>query len=82
MLWYMEYALYKLEKTKIVFEYHQPIDSKLCQPMFNYSKFHAVTHFVSCIQDYGSVVNYDTAYTKIAHKYLIKAFCNKINKKE
>ena len=32
---YMEHALYKLKKTKIVFEHHRPIDSKLCQPTFN-----------------------------------------------
>ncbi len=27
---YMEHALYRLEKTKIAFEQHWPIDSKLC----------------------------------------------------
>ena len=27
---YMEHALYRLEKTKIAFEHHRPIDSKLC----------------------------------------------------
>ncbi len=27
---YMEHALYRLEKTKITFEQHRPIDSKLC----------------------------------------------------
>ena len=27
---YMEHALYKLENTKIAFEQHRPINSKLC----------------------------------------------------
>ena len=27
---YMEFALYRLEKTKIAFEHQQPIDAKLC----------------------------------------------------
>ncbi len=46
ILRYIEYALYRIENTKIVFEYHQPIDSKLCQPTFNYSKFYAISHFI------------------------------------
>ena len=79
---YMEHALYRLEKTKIAFEHHWPIDSKLCRPTFNYLKFYAVTHFALCIRDYGSAVNYDTAHSKAAHKYLLKAFYNKTNKKE
>ena len=27
---YIEHALYRLQKTKIAFEQHRPIDSKLC----------------------------------------------------
>ena len=46
MFHYMEYALYKLEKIKIVFEYHWPIDSKLYQLTFNYLKFHAIIYFI------------------------------------
>ena len=79
---YIEHALYRLEKTKIAFEHHWPIDFKLCQPTFNYPKFHAISHFVQCIRDYGSAVNYDTAHSEAAHKYLLKAFYNRTNKKE
>ena len=43
---YIDYALYRLEKTKIAFEHHRPIDSKLYQLTFNYPKFHAISHFV------------------------------------
>ena len=46
LLRYMEYALYKLEKTKIAFEHHRQINSKLCWPIFNYPKFHVISHFV------------------------------------
>ena len=79
---YIEHALYRLENTKIAFEHHQTIDSKLYQPTFNHPKFHLVTHFAQCIRDYGSAVNYDTAHSKAAHKYLLKAFYNSTNKKE
>ncbi len=78
---YIEYVLYRLENTKIAFEHHQPINSKLCRPTFNYPKFQAISQFVQCIRDYGSIVNYDTAHSKAAHKYL-KAFYNRTNKKE
>lgn len=64
----MEHALYKLNKTKIVFDNHYPIEAKLFQPTFNYLKFHAITHFVKCIQDYRNAINYDKAYNEAAHK--------------
>ena len=79
---YMEYALYRLENIKIIFEYHRPIDFKLYRPTFNYLKFPAISHFVQCIWDYGSAVNYNTTHSKAAHKYFLKAFYNKTNKKE
>ena len=78
----MEYAFYRLEKTKIAFEQHRLIDSKICQSSINYLKFHAISRVVYCIWDYGSVVNYNTAYSKVAHKYFLKVFYNKTNKKE
>ena len=79
---YIEHALYRFEKTKITFEYHRPINAKLCRPIFNYPKLHATSHFVQYIRDYGSAVNYDTAHSKAAHKYLFKAFYNRTKKKE
>ena len=67
---YIEHTLYKLEKTKIAFEQYLPIDSKLCQPIFNYPKIYPISYFVQYIWDYGSAVNYNTAYSKAVHKYL------------
>ncbi len=79
---YMEHALYRLKKTKIAFEHHRPIDPKLYRPVFNYPKFNTISHFVQCIRNYGSAVNYDTAHSETTHKYLLKAFYNRTNKKE
>ena len=81
-LFYMEYALYGLNKTKIAFENHCPIDIKLFRPIFNYPKFHVMTHFVQCNWDYGSAINYDTAYNDVAHKYFLKTFYERTNKKK
>ena len=78
----MEHALYKLEKTKIAFKYHLLIDSKLCQLTFNYPKFHAISHFGHCIWDDGSAINYNTTHNEAVHKYFLKTFYNKINKKK
>lgn len=78
----MQHALYILEKIKIVFEQHRPINTKLCRPTFNYPKFHPITYFVQCIWDYGSVVNYDTTHSEAAYKYLLKAFYKRTNQKE
>ena len=41
-----------------------------------------MTHFVKCIWDYGSAINYDTAYSKIAYQYFFKAFYGQTNKKK
>ena len=43
---YIEYALYKLEKSKIAFEYYQSINFKLCRTTFNYLKFYTISQFV------------------------------------
>ena len=77
---YMDHTLYRLDKTKIAFENHRPINIKLFRPTFNHPKFHAITHFVKCIQDYGSAINYSMAHSKAAHKYLLKAFYGQTNK--
>ncbi len=78
----MEHALYRLEKTKIAFGHHRPINPKQYRPTFNHPKFYAISHFVQYIWNYGSVLNYNIAYSKAVHKYLLKTFYNRINKKE
>ncbi len=78
----MEHALYRLDKTKNAFENHCSIDAELFRPTFNYAKFHAMTHFVKYIRDYGSAINYDTAHSEAAHKYLLKTFYGPTNKKD
>lgn len=78
----MKHILYRLKITKIEFEQYRLIDTKLCQLTFNYPRFHITSHFVQYIWDYCIMINYDTIYSKVAHKYLLKIFYNKMNKKE
>ena len=75
----MEYALYRLEKTKIAFEQDQLIDPKLCRPTFYYPKFYAISNFISYIKADDSTVNYDIAHSEAAYKYSLKAFYYRIN---
>ena len=48
-LFYMDHALYMLDKIKIAFENYCAIDAKLFQTTFNYLKLHAMTYFVKFI---------------------------------
>lgn len=43
---YMEYALHRLDKIKMVFEKHCSINAQLLWPTFHYLKLHAMSHFV------------------------------------
>ncbi len=79
---YIEHTFYKLDKTKITFENHRPIDAKLFQPTFNYPKLHTMIHFNKCISNYGIVINYDMAHCEIAYKYFLKTYNRWTNKKE
>ena len=80
-LFYMDHTLYRLDKTNIAFKNHCPINIKLFQPTFNYPKFFTMTHFVQYIWDYDSMINYNTIYSKITHKYLLQAFYRRTNEK-
>lgn len=79
MLCYIEHVLYRLKNIKITFKYHQLINSKLYKLTFNYPNFYTISPF---IQNYSSMVNHNTIYSKIAYKYLLKVFYNKTKKKE
>lgn len=64
----------------MAFEHQWPINLRLCQSTINNPKFYAVIYFVQYIQDYSSAVNYNTTHSKIAYKYFLKDFYNKIKK--
>ena len=76
---YIKYPLYRIDKTKMVFEKHYPIDAQILWPALYYFKFHGISHFVKCICKYGSVVNYNITYSETAYKYLFKAFYRQTN---
>lgn len=80
-LFYKKHTLYKLNKMKITFDNHCSIDIKQFRPTINYPKFHAIIHFVKCIQDYGSAINYDKIYDETTHKFIFKTSIELLIKK-
>jgi hypothetical protein len=80
ILWYLEHALFQLNKLKNVFHHLRSERSDTDVDHFNISKLHAMTHYASQIQRYDSADNFNTKHSKIAYKYLIKIFFDCINK--
>jgi hypothetical protein len=39
-----------------------------------------MTHYLSCIQEYGTANNFDTEHNEAAYKYYVKVFYRRINK--
>ena len=81
-LFYIEHALYRLYKIKIVFENYHLINLKPFQSVFNYLKFYAIIYFIYYIWDYSNIIYYDIIYSEMIYKYIFKVFYNLINKKK
>jgi len=79
-LWYLEHALFQLNKLKNVFHHLQSEHSDTDVDHFNISKLYMMTHYASQIRRYNSADNFNTEHSEIAHKYLIKIFSDHINK--
>lgn len=74
--------MYKLDKTKMVFEKLCSINVKLLWPVFNYLKSHILNYNIKYICKYDSIVNYNIVHNKVIYKYFLKAFYRRINKKK
>jgi hypothetical protein len=49
---------------------------------FNFFKFYVITHYVDFIKKYETANKYDTFHDETRHKYIVKKFYCKINKRE
>lgn len=65
---YREYIIYKLNKTKMIFEKGCAINAQLLWPIFDYYEFHAIKYFVKYIYKYESIVNHNIAHSKMTYK--------------
>ena len=84
---YMKQVLYRIDNMKIVFVKYkfQNIarnENDEDEIYFNTFKLYIIIHYVIFIRLYDSVQNFDTAYEKTAHKFLLNIFfvmTNRIN---
>ena len=83
----MKHAFYRIDNLKIIFiKYkfqniiHDDDDENGIH--FNIFKLHVMTHYTTFIRLYDNVQDFDTAYKKAAHKFLLKIFfimTNRVN---
>ena len=81
-LHYIEQALYRINKMKVAFRALHPLNKSTNEGHFNFLKFHTMTHYTLFIQDFGVADNYNTEHSKVGHKYHMKDFYRRMNKKQ
>jgi hypothetical protein len=82
ILRYLHHALYRMNFFKKIFRQIRSIMQKIEKNHFNFSKFHAFSHYMNFIKRYDVVDEYDTSHDEIKHKYMIKKFYDRINKRK
>lgn len=78
---YMNHVLLRLNILKKIFRALRSTDFDINEGHFNFFKFHAITHYIRFIRNYGVVDEFDISHSEVAHKYLVKAFYKRINKR-
>jgi hypothetical protein len=79
---YLEQALYRIDKTKVAFQRLRPVDKLTEEGHFNFPKFHVMSHYTTYIREYGAANNFNTEHSEAGHKYHIKAFYRRTNKRQ
>ena len=76
---YLGQALERLNKLKWEFEEWRPSDQGIHH--FNFPKWHMLSHYIEFIKNFGTIDNFSTEHSEAAHKYLIKDFFDRTNKR-
>ena len=79
---YMLAALKRIDLLKDVFAPYRPVDKITEAGHFNFPKFHAMTHYPEYIRLYGAADGVDTSHGEAAHKYQIKEYYGRTNKRD
>ncbi len=82
ILIYLQHVLYRLNIYKKIFRQSRLIVHEIEENNFNFFKFHVITHYVDFIKKYEAANEYNTFHDETRHKYMIKKFYCKINKRE
>ncbi len=81
-LCYLDHALYRIDKTKIVFKVLHLVNKTTDESYFNFPKFHIMTHYMSCIWDFSAIDNFDIEHSEARYKYHVKDFYRSTNKQQ
>lgn len=73
---YMEHALFRINKFKPAVGHHR-LDGH-----FNFPKWHVQCHYPEYIRQYGAADNFDTEHSEANHKFHVKDFYDRTNKRE
>jgi hypothetical protein len=79
---YLNHALFRLNAYKKIFRHSRLKKHEIEKNHFNFFKFHAITHYVDFIRRYEVANEYDIFHDETRHKYMIKKFYSRINKRE
>ena len=81
-LGYLKHAMCRVNKLKFVFAAYRPTGGDSDVGHFNFPKWHMMSHYPEFIREYGAIDNFSTEHSEAAHKYLVKSFFDRTNKRK
>jgi hypothetical protein len=82
ILFYLDHALYRINAFKHEFRDLRSQNKNIEEDHFNFLKFHVMSHYSEFIRKYETIDEYDTFHDEIKHKYMLKKYYEKINKRD
>ena len=80
-LGYMTLALFRMNQHKEAFRLYRPRAANTDEGHFNFPKFHAITHYMDLIREYGNCPDVETGHFEHKHVKFVKAPFKNTNKK-
>jgi hypothetical protein len=81
-LLYLDHVLSRINSFKNEFKHLRSSDKNTKNDHFNFFKFHVMSHYSEFIRKYETADKYDTSHDEIKHKYMLKKYYERINKRD
>ncbi len=82
ILRYLNQAFFRVNFFKSVFRETRQFVQENENEHFNFFKFHVMSHYSDFIRKYDTTDDYDISHDEIKHKYMIKQYYDRTNKRE
>ncbi len=79
---YLNQTLFRVNFFKSVFRETRQFAQENENEHFNFLKFHVMSHYSDFIRKYDTIDDYDISHDEIKHKYMIKQYYDRINKRK